>query len=183
LNNKEISLDLKFSDSQTKSPLKPQSLTVYTTQNRRILSPEKDSWADYSAKLNSDTKIILVDYKDGSRSFKKYLSIGHPETSPELSFFPEGGQLIAGQNCRVAFKALLPDGNVADLKGEITDFQGNKVLQFSTVHDGMGTFNFVPQVGENYLAKINWQGEEKTFPLPLAIGQPENKGSWEISRH
>lgn len=84
LNNKEIALGLKFSDSQTKSPLKPQSLTVYTSQNRRNLSPEKDSWADYSTKLNSETKIVLVDYKDGSHSFKKYLSIPQPETSTNI---------------------------------------------------------------------------------------------------
>lgn len=167
LNSKEMRLDLKFTDAK-KYTLKPQGLTIFSVKDKQDLLPQKDSWADYSTRLKADAKTILIDYRDGSHSFRKYLNIEQTETSPELSFFPEGGQLIAEQNCRVAFKALLPNGNVAEVKGKIVDSQGNEVLKFGTTHEGMGTFNFVPRIGESYLAKINWQGEEKAFALPQA---------------
>lgn len=167
-NAKGGNLDLKFADAQTGAPLKPQSLTVFIDSKSRELLPEKDSWANYSVKLNAATKTILLDYRDGSRSFKKYLNVKQADHMPELSFFPEGGQMIAGQNCRIGFKALFADGNTADVEGEIIDSRGNRIQQFATVHDGMGAFNLLPSESESYLARITCRGETTTYPLPQA---------------
>ncbi|GHU65472.1 hypothetical protein FACS1894123_11400 [Bacteroidia bacterium] len=37
----------------------------------------------------------------------------------EVNFYPEGGNLIAGQPNHLAFKALLPDGSAAEIKGAV----------------------------------------------------------------
>jgi len=49
-------------------------------------------------------------------------------TKPDLQFFPEGGQLIAGVPSKVAFKAAGVNGLSIGLKGTITDNSGKTVL-------------------------------------------------------
>ena len=55
-------------------------------------------------------------------------------------FFPEGGHLVMGKPCRVAFKVTDETGFGIDAKGAVDDTD----ISFSTVHDGMGWFTFTP---------------------------------------
>jgi len=83
------------------------------------------------------------------------------------SFYPEGGQLIIGKPCRVAFK-------VTDETGFGTDAQGvteDGTVSFSTIHNGMGEFLFTPLQRRNQV-KITAGGKTQTFNLP----QAENSG-------
>jgi len=57
-----------------------------------------------------------------------------------LQFFPEGGDLIAGVEGMVAFKANDQFGYPFPVKGSVVDKTGKEVLTFSTDHDGMGKF-------------------------------------------
>lgn len=56
-----------------------------------------------------------------------------------LSLFPEGGDLVVGQPCRVAFEAAYNDGEWVD--GTLT-IDGTTA---TTVHRGRGTFIYTPQ--------------------------------------
>lgn len=58
-----------------------------------------------------------------------------------LSLFPEGGDLIAGVPCRVAFEAAMSDGEQLD--GTLS--LGN--IKAETVNRGRGVFTIVPQDG------------------------------------
>jgi hypothetical protein len=75
-----------------------------------------------------------------------------PPVLYELQFFPEGGDLVEGVNSRVAFKANTQFGIPFDISGTIIDHGGNKIAYFTSVHDGMGYFNFTPLAGETYIA-------------------------------
>lgn len=85
----------------------------------------------------------------------------------EVSFFPEGGNLLEGTLCKVAFKALNSDGTPAAITGEITDENGLVVASIESFHAGMGAFILSPEPGVKYTLKCrNGNGLEKRFTLP-----------------
>jgi len=86
----------------------------------------------------------------------------------DVSFYPEGGQLIAGQSSAVAFKALDANGVSLNITGEITDSKGNTVAEFKTVHDGMGEFFINPFPNEHYQAVCHNGEYTLRFDLPAA---------------
>ena len=101
----------------------------------------------------------------------------------EVIFYPEGGNLIAGQSCNIAFKALSSNGNAIEISGEIFDSQNNQQTNFSTVHEGMGRFILKPEAGQKYYAicqagnqniKVNLP-ETKTDACALATVWRQNK--------
>jgi hypothetical protein len=84
-----------------------------------------------------------------------------------LSFFPEGGNLVAGVQSRIAFKAETGVGSPLDIKGTVVDNKGTTVVSFESAHDGMGCFNFIPQPDVRYSAKVTFSnGKVKEFSLP-----------------
>lgn len=88
----------------------------------------------------------------------------------DLSFYPEGGDLVYGLPSRVAFKALNEFGKPADIEGVIIDGQGAEVGSFSSFHQGMGAFDFHPGEGHSYHAKITKPvGVTETYELPAAM--------------
>ena len=98
----------------------------------------------------------------------------------EVSFFPEGGNLLEGALCKVAFKALNSDGTPTTIAGEIVDENGLVSVSVTSFHAGMGAFYFSPEPGKKYTLKCrNNNGLEKQFDLPqphpnaysLAVGQ------------
>jgi hypothetical protein len=92
-----------------------------------------------------------------------------PAIIPTLEFFPEGGDIIDGIPCRVAFKASDQWGRPVKIKGGIYNSSGNKLDTINILHDGMGTISLTPVAGETYLAK--WKDEKGapyTTTLPAA---------------
>lgn len=83
-----------------------------------------------------------------------------------VSFYPEGGHLIIGQPCRVAFKVTGKNGMGIDAEGTMQ----NAGLTFSTVHNGMGTFTFTPQSVRNTV-RFTADGHTANFRLPDAESQ------------
>jgi hypothetical protein len=86
-----------------------------------------------------------------------------------VEFFPEGGDLVAGVEDRVYFRAQTPDGKPVEFRGEL--FDGEKIVTaVTTVSDtdqpganrGLGTFTFTPQAGKRYVVR----GPAGEFPLP-----------------
>jgi len=85
----------------------------------------------------------------------------------DVSFFPEGGNLIDGVLCRVAFKALNRNGYSETLSGEIVNETDTEITSVKTLHAGMGVFGFIPEMGKRYFLKCrNETGLEKKFELP-----------------
>ena len=78
----------------------------------------------------------------------------------EVNFYPEGGNLIAGQSCATAFKALSSDGQPIEVEGEVFDEQDHLLTEFTTTYDGMGRFYLNTVAGERYHAVVKVQGTE-----------------------
>lgn len=100
------------------------------------------------------TKTIAVINKDSLQTAQKII------IKSSLDFFPEGGDMIAGINNKIAFKATDQWGRPVKIKGIITDDAGKKIDSLRTLHDGMGYFFITPQNGIRYKAK--WADEKKT---------------------
>jgi hypothetical protein len=91
-----------------------------------------------------------------------------------IEFFPEGGDLVAGVPNRVYFQVRTTLDKPAELKGKIVDDAGKEAAMVETFNDpdhpevnqGMGAFNFVPEVGRKYRLQIeNPAGIEGQHPL------------------
>ena len=86
-----------------------------------------------------------------------------------LTFFPEGGDLVAGIESRVAFKTNDQDGKPFAVKGTIVNAQGKAVTEFSSIHNGMGFVKLKPEDGQSY--KATWKdlsGKTQETDLPPA---------------
>ena len=88
---------------------------------------------------------------------------GKPELS--LKFFPEGGTLIEGTTCRVAYELNSDEGEHLDAELIITDRHGNEILRSSTAHRGRGVFT-LPKVSGNYKARFRYKEYDYEFKLP-----------------
>jgi hypothetical protein len=87
--------------------------------------------------------------------------------TPSVTFFPEGGDAIAGLNNKIAFKANDQWGRPVKIKGSVLDNKGKIITAITTVHDGMGFFFLNPAANTAYTAK--WKDEkgvEHTTALP-----------------
>ena len=84
----------------------------------------------------------------------------------DVQFFPEGGDLLAGVEKRVAFKAINSHGKSIRIKGKIVDTKKHVIAEFEDLGLGMGYLKFLPVLGESYKAVVNIDGEERTFNLP-----------------
>ncbi|BAU52595.1 TonB-dependent receptor plug domain-containing protein [Mucilaginibacter gotjawali] len=92
---------------------------------------------------------------------------------PALQFFPEGGNMVAGEPVRVAFKALGPNGLGMYVKGIVVDNEQKEVARINAVHLGMGAFSFIPVAGKTYQAQVTYaDGSQERVDLPVA----EEKG-------
>lgn len=79
-----------------------------------------------------------------------------------MSFYPEGGQLIQGVPCNIAFEVKDNHGECFDLEGTLSD--GTKI---KTQRMGMGQVTVTP--GASPLkATFSWRNKEYSFTLPEA---------------
>lgn len=85
----------------------------------------------------------------------------------DVSFFPEGGYLIDGYDCCVAFKALGDDGGSVEVTGVVKNDRDETVDTLRTLHGGMGSLRFTPHTGERYYAECTMAGgKTERFALP-----------------
>jgi hypothetical protein len=74
--------------------------------------------------------------------------------NPDVSFYPEGGQLVAGLVNRVYFVARDSSGGPLSVRGKVVDVQGEARASVETAFQGMGQFHFHPQAGEAYRLEL-----------------------------
>ena len=87
----------------------------------------------------------------------------------DVSFFPEGGYLIDGYDCCVAFKALGDDGGSVEVAGVLKNDRDEVVDTLRTLHGGMGCLRFTAHTGERYYAECTMEGgKTERFDLPAS---------------
>ena len=155
-------LDVWFTNPTTKETKEINNFTA------RISSGEIDTFqqdSGYSVKIyDSKEKAILIQ----AGNYKEFIDI---DTKPDydVSFLPEGGNLVPGTFNRVAFKCINNLGQGEDITGTLRDEKDSILISFKSFYRGMGVISFIPQTGKKYMAVCeNKNGVQKRFPLPEA---------------
>ncbi len=97
---------------------------------------------------------------------------GIKKDSFNVSFFPEGGNLVHNINAKVAFKAADAYGKGFNFRGSLLD-DNDTLLHFNPLHAGIGNFSFTPQAGHVYKAVIQLPAGGsliKELPAPYPTG-------------
>lgn len=129
---------------------------------------------------------IRVDFTLSKQKYGRDFFLPDFSDEFDITFFPEGGNLLTGINQLVAFKCQQADGYSKEVSGVIVNPQGDTLTSFQTEHDGMGIVYITPIPGEQLIARVN--GSDKTFALPkaqaeglsLCIVQEGNKLSYKV---
>jgi hypothetical protein len=111
---------------------------------------------------------VMIDYNGSTESISRSIPIVLNKI--QLTLFPEGGDLVNGEESSVAFRALNEFGKPADIEGIVVTEKGSQLTSFSSFHQGMGAFRLNPQPKEKYFVKITRPaGITQSFPLPEAL--------------
>ncbi|MCA9515539.1 MAG: hypothetical protein KC635_11390, partial [Myxococcales bacterium] len=110
---------------------------------------------------------VLVDAGGVTESVSKRIPIIVKKL--QLSFFPEGGDLVAGLASRVYFAAENTLGKPADMAGRVVDDHDQTVATFRSEKNGMGRFSLLPATGRRYYAVVDSPvGVTERYALPVA---------------
>jgi hypothetical protein len=140
---------------------------------------------DFSFRIIPDKQqTVYLEFDSNGQRFKKYISVPKEDNDFDVSFFPEGGYLIDGGHCKVAFKALKTNGLSEDVTGDIFDNNDSLMLSIQSRHAGMNSFSVFPEKGKTYYAVFtNKAGATKRFQLPVAKSDAcVLKTSWSRSK-
>ena len=136
------------------------TLCAYT----KYLSNNEEDYI-YKKQIRIGNPVVADNTDDGDRS----RTVRQVKEDFDVSFFPEGGHLLEGVLCRVAFKALNSGGYSEYVMGKIVDQNDNEIVSLNTLHAGMGGFGFIPERGKAYTAVCyNAAGKSKRIRLPEA---------------
>lgn len=89
----------------------------------------------------------------------------HLDTEINIDLFPEGGFLLAGKFNQMAFKATDSAGRAVEISGRLLNSQGEEIMKFSSLYQGMGIIYFIPKQREKYTLEIDgYPNADYTFP-------------------
>ncbi|MDR6941429.1 carboxypeptidase-like regulatory domain-containing protein [Mucilaginibacter pocheonensis] len=159
------------------NPFAEQEVNYEIVINKKIIESKKvktDTRGDISIDIPNgeqpggyiQTTIQTADKKRINNIFAIKAALSHSD----IQFFPEGGSLVNGISSRVAFKAVGINGTGVAVKGVITDNTNREIASFKSAFAGIGRFNFIPEAGKSYTAKITYpDGSETRVDLPKSL--------------
>ena len=119
---------------------------------------------NFGDQLFFNKEITIINSTDALKVFSD--SSNKINNKPEIRFFPEGGSLVENVTSIVAFKAEDSQGNSYNVSGEIYSSAGEKVTNFKSTHNGMGTFLLKPGAGLGYYAlRRNQSGDSDRYEI------------------
>ncbi len=91
-------------------------------------------------------------------------------TKYDLQFFPEGGDLVAGLESKIGFRATNIEGLGVDFTAQVFDNNREVVANFRPAEFGIGNFSFTPKENQNYTAELtDEEGNKTAFKLPQVL--------------
>ncbi|MBF0648202.1 hypothetical protein IR083_05190 [Dysgonomonas sp. GY75] len=148
-------ISLKFTDNlfRTITPLNA-SLKLKDSNTKQLkIDEDRSILIDLDMNDRLKNKSMKINFSDQSGySYSTFLPVTTDKQDYDVSFFPEGGYLINGAPCKMAFKALGINGHSVDIRINIIDSTGDILASDSTIHEGMGIVEFIPQQNQKYQA-------------------------------
>jgi hypothetical protein len=115
-----------------------------------------DSAHNYMRKI-MPTKVTVGDYEVKWKT---------PEF--DVRFYPEGGYMLEGHQCVVAWEAMNQQLERLNVSGVLLE-DGVPIDSIRPVHAGRGFFTLIPQRGKNYKVQYTFEDRKFSFKLPDAL--------------
>jgi hypothetical protein len=112
---------------------------------------------------------LLLTIEVSSRKVRGDYTVLIPATTsaPEITFHPEGGNLLSGASSLVAFRSVDNYGQPAGTEGEILDSRNNIIQRIKTNSKGLGSFEFNPPADTCFFKITEPRGISRLYPLPV----------------
>ena len=158
-------LELSFADPKSGAKIRNGSVKITSSQGDVAFTGSTDKTINiHSIDVGRRQRCLLVEVGN----YQEYIPISRE--SVDIQLMPEGGHLVMGKQCRVAYKVLASTGLGLDMSAVVTDDNGTVVAENHNVHCGMGVFSITPQVGHSYkMACMSADGQSAEAALPKAV--------------
>ena len=114
------------------------------------------------------TRRVEVEFDDPQYIYKKTFHLPVFSHDFNVTFFPEGGALLAVPHQTVAFKAQKADGFSTAIEGFLFNEKGDTLTAVRSEHDGMGVFTLnLSGSSSFYIMAKSAEGITKRFDLPV----------------
>ena len=139
---------------------------VDTTYNLQVHNKDKE----VTFRILPDIQQTLyVAFEYQNRVHRKYVSIPDLNEDYDISFYPEGGDILANTENVIGFKAVSTKGVSEFVQVSVMDEAGNMVTSANSNALGMGKLSYFAQANKKYVAVcINAQNIVKEIKLPDA---------------
>ena len=146
-------ISLSFADPQTGKPIHKAGVKVSSTDGDMTFTGNSDDGIRlHTLDVGSKQRCLLVEVGN----YKEYVPLVRERI--DLQLMPEGGHLVAGQRCRVAYKAVDATGLGIYVK---------VVAESKAAHCGMGFFYITAQTEHSYkITCIAADGRQTSTVLP-----------------
>ena len=147
------------------------SLSVNGRATNHMTITDNNGLFRFSFRPSSNiTDCIRMNIRANGRKLDRKVQLPSFDDDFSTKFMPEGGNLIAGAEQVVAFKAVGVDGHAVNVKGIIRTKSGQEVCKIESKHDGMGKFSLKAKLGESYIATLTTDnGISRSFTIPSAV--------------
>mgnify|MGYP003291176258 CR=1 FL=1 len=147
------------------------SLCINGRTTRHMTKTDKDGFFRFSFRPTmNNTDLVRINLHANNRKLDRKIQLPSFEENFSARFLPEGGNLIAGIDQVIAFRAVGQDGHTLDVEGVVQTKTGEEVCKIQSVHDGMGKFTLNAKEGETYIATLTSKnGVSRSFTLPTAV--------------
>ncbi|MEO0723636.1 MAG: MG2 domain-containing protein [Bacteroidota bacterium] len=167
------------------APLKQTTLEYYLqiggqAQAKHTIQTNDVGTANLSLALPADlsTQDVQLTVMLKHRGQQEQISrpVGITLNNIAVKFLPEGGEWVQGLSVRMAFIAKDEFDEPADVSGTVYDALDQPILQFSSMHDGMGNFDLPADVKTPCRVRLDQPvGGQRVYPLPDPI-----TGAWQL---
>jgi len=171
--NRRVNAEFRFSQVSPFVPISPQSVKV-SVNNGKLMNVKIDNDGVASINFNlpaaSRNRTILLETVAFKNPYRKYIRVPMPDDDFDVSFYPEGGAIMEGTLCKIAFKAMTSNGQSTEITGVLYDRAGAELGNIRSDYLGMGSFSHLSQKGNSYYVVCqNNKGQSKRFDLPAAV--------------
>lgn len=155
---------MTFVDPNTGKAIQNGSIKVTNAEGDVAFTGNSDDGIRlHTLDVGSKQRCILVEVGN----YKEYVPTVRERI--DLQLMPEGGHLVAGQRCRVAYKAVDATGLGINVKATVNDELGNVVAESKAAHCGMGFFYITAQSEHSYkMTCMAADGRQTSAVLPKA---------------
>jgi len=171
--DRRVNVEFRFFHVTPFVQLVPQSVSIAVNNGKMMnVKINNDGMASISFNLPaaSRKRALLLEVVAFKYPYRQFIKIPLPDDDFDVSFYPEGGSIMQGTTCKIAFKAMKSNGQSTNVIGTVYDRNGTEMGEIKSDYLGMGSFSHLSEKGNSYYVVCqNSKGQSKRFDLPAAV--------------